>query len=145
MNIMGIPLDQFNATHPQADASTSQMANCTLSSGDSMFRPAKYVSHKNSSIADHISVVTTPLVNKFPNATTEALMAHDDLRYNDIHIGNKGACLKYNLFGICKDKVCSYCHARAKPSADIIKMVTDKLKKAIQSFIYRPNSGIATC
>jgi hypothetical protein len=62
-------------------------------------------------------------------------MAHGDLRYDDIRIGNKGACLNYNLFGVCKDKACSYRHARAKPSADRIKTVADKLKPAVQSFM----------
>jgi hypothetical protein len=135
MDIMGVPSEQFKATHPRGDASTNQTADSTLSSGDSLFRPAEYVSHKNSSIADDISAITTPLVEKFPHATTEALMAHGDLRYNDICIGNKGACLNYNLFGVCNDKACSYCHARAKPTADIIKAVADKLKPPIQSFM----------
>jgi hypothetical protein len=108
MDIMGVPLEQFGATHPGGDASTNQTADITLSSGDRLFRPAKYVSHKNSSIADNISAITTPLVEKFSHATTEALMAHGDLRYDDIRIGNKGACLNYNLCGVCNDKACSY-------------------------------------
>jgi hypothetical protein len=135
MDIMGVPLEQFKALHPRGDASTNRTADSTLSSGDSMFRPAEYVSHKNSSIADDISAITTPLVDKFPNATTEALMAHGDLRYDDIRIGNKGACLNYNLFGVCNDKACSYRHARAQPTADRIKVVAGKLKPAIQSFM----------
>jgi hypothetical protein len=106
-----------------------------LSSGDSLFRPTKYVSHKNSSIADDISAITTPLVETFPHATTEALMTHGDLQYDDIRIGNKGACLNYNLFGVCKDKACSYRHAKAKPTTERIKAVAAKLKPAIQSFM----------
>jgi hypothetical protein len=35
-------------------------------------------------------------------------MAHGDLRYDGIRIGNKGACLNYNLLGICKDQTCPY-------------------------------------
>jgi hypothetical protein len=135
MDIMGVPLEQIKARHPQAEASTNQTANSMLSSGDSIFRPAKYVSHKNSSITDEISVVTTRLVKKFLNVTTEALMAHVDLQYNDIRIQNKGTCLNYNHFGICKDKACSYRHARAKPTADRIKAVADKPKPTIQSFM----------
>jgi hypothetical protein len=136
MDIMGVPLEQSGATHPRGDASTNRTADSTLSSGDSLFRPAEYISHKNSSISDDISAITTPLVEKFPYATTEALMAHGDLRYDDIRIGNKGACLNYNLFGVCKDKTCSYCHtAKAKPTAERIKAVADKLKPAIQSFM----------
>jgi hypothetical protein len=135
MDIMGVPLEQFGATHPRGDASTNRTADSTLSSGDSLFRPAEYVSHKNSSISDDISAITTPLAGKFPHATTEAMMAHGDLRYDAIRIGNKGACLNYNLFGVCKNKTCSYRHSKAKPTAERIKAVADKLKPAIQSFM----------
>jgi hypothetical protein len=136
MDIMGVPLEQFGATNPRGDASTNRTADSTLLSGNSLFRPAEYVSHKNSSISDDISAITTPLVEKFPHATTEALMAHGDLQYDDIRIGNKDTCLNYNLFGVCKDKTCSYCHAKAKPTAERIKAVADKLKPAIlQSFM----------
>jgi hypothetical protein len=93
MDIMGVPLEQFGATQPRGDASTNRTADSTLSSGDSLFRPAEYVSHKNSSISDDISAITTPLVERFPHATTEALITHGNLRYDDIRIGNKGACL----------------------------------------------------
>ena len=62
------------------------------------FAPAEYVSHKNTSIADDIRAITMPLIEKFPNATMKALMAHGDLRYDDIRIGNKGACPNYNLY-----------------------------------------------
>ena len=68
------------------------------------FAPAEYVSHKNTSIADDISAITMPLVEKFPNATMEARMAHGNLQYNDICIGSKGAGLNYNLVGACIDK-----------------------------------------
>ena len=77
------------------------MADSTLSShSDSLFRPADWVTPKNPNVADDISAITMPLLSKFPHATTKALMAHGDLRYDDIRIGNKGACLNYNLLGI---------------------------------------------
>ena len=76
-----------------------------------------------------------PLLQKFPKATAEALMAHGDLRYDDIRIGNKGPCLNYNLLGICKDRTCLYRHSIAQPTPERIKLVTDKLKPAVQQFM----------
>ncbi len=76
-----------------------------------------------------------PMLQKFPNATAEVLMAHGDLRYEDIRIGNKGACLNYNLLAICKDRTCSYRHSKAQPTPKRIKAVTDKLKPAVQQFM----------
>ena len=134
MDIMGVPLKQFGATHPRGGG-TASTASSTLSTTDSLFKPVDWVSPKNASVSDDISAVTMPLLDKFPNATTEALMAHGDLRYDDIRVGNKGACLNYNLFGACKDRTCAYRHTKAKPTADRIKFVTEKLKPAIQSFI----------
>jgi predicted exporter len=49
--------------------------------------------------------------------------------------GNKGACLNYNLLGVCKDRTCSYRHSRAQPTAKRIKAMTDKLKPAVQQFM----------
>jgi hypothetical protein len=84
MDIMGVPLKQFQATHPQGEASSSRTTDSTLLNGDNLFCPAKYVSHKNSTIVDDISAVTTPLVKKNPDATMEVLMAHGNLGYDDI-------------------------------------------------------------
>jgi hypothetical protein len=135
MDIMGVLLEQFGATSQRGGVSTARTANSTLSSTDSLFCPADWVSPKNASVSDDISAITMPLMDKFPNATTEALMAHGDLRYDDIQVGNKGACLNYSLFGGCKDQNCAYRHTKAKPTADRIKFVTEKLKPAIQSFM----------
>jgi hypothetical protein len=76
-----------------------------------------------------------PMLQKFPNATAEVLMAHGDLRYEDIRIGNKGACLNYNLLAICKDRTCSYRHSKAQSTPERIKAVTYKLKFAVQQFM----------
>ena len=76
-----------------------------------------------------------PMLQKFPNATTEALMAHGDLRYDDIRIGNKGACLNYNLLGVCKDRSCSYRHSRAQPTPERVKTVVEKLTPAVKQFM----------
>jgi hypothetical protein len=136
LDIMGVPMDQFGAGHPRGEGSTQVTADSTtISSNSSIFRPAEWVSPKNPGVADDISAVTEPLMAKFPHATAEALMAHGDLRYDDIRIGNKGACLNYNLFGECKDQSCSYRHARARPTPERVKTVTEKLKPAVQSYI----------
>jgi hypothetical protein len=90
---------------------------------------------KNPGVADNISTITMPMLQKFPNATAEALMAHGDLQYDDICIGNKGACLNYNLLGICKDRTCSYRHSKAQPTLERIKTVTEKLKPFVRQFM----------
>jgi hypothetical protein len=136
MEIMGVPLDQFGAQHPRGGSNgTASTDDSTLSSKENLFRPADWVTPKNPGVADDISAVTMPMLQKFPNATAEALMAHGDLRYDDIRIGNKGACLNYNLLGICKDRTCLYRHSRAQPTPERIKAVTDKLKPAVQQFM----------
>jgi hypothetical protein len=100
-----------------------------------MFRPAEWVMPKNANISDDISVLTGPMMLKFPNAMADALMAHADLRYDDIRVGNKGACLNYNLLGQCPDKACTYRHAKAKPTEERSKSVAAKLRPAIASFM----------
>jgi hypothetical protein len=74
-------------------------------------------------------------MEKFPKATAEALMSHSSLRYEDIRVGNKGACLNFNLLGICNDPNCSFRHTQAKPTDDRIKAVRNKLEPAIQAYI----------
>jgi hypothetical protein len=134
LDIMGVPLEQFGGQHPLGG--TVGTADSTLSShSDSLFRPADWVTPKNPNVADDISAITMPLLSKFPHATTEALMAHGDLRYDDIRIGNKGACLNYNLLGVCKDRSCSYRHSKGQPTPERIKLVAEKLKPAVESFI----------
>jgi hypothetical protein len=136
MDIIGVPMAQFGAAHPRGEASTQGTANSTVSSGERLFCPAKWATQKNTSGSDDISAVTMPLIDKFPNATTtKALMAHSNLRYDEIRVGNKGVCLNYNLFGVCRDKSCSYRHTKAKPTQERINAVANKLKPAIQSFM----------
>jgi hypothetical protein len=43
-------------------------------------------------------------------------------------MGNKGACLNFNLLGVCSDPKCLYRHARAKPN---------KLKLFLTSYVGR--------
>jgi hypothetical protein len=135
LDIMGVPMTQFGAAHPIGGGSTSETADSTISSAETLFRPAQWIMPKNANVADDISAVTMPLLEKFPNATAQELMAHGELRYDDIRVGNKGACLNYNLFGVCKDKACSYRHSKAKPTQERAKSVASKLQPAIQSFM----------
>jgi hypothetical protein len=135
MDIMGVPLSQFGAVHPRSTDTTVPESSRGSSRDDAMFKPADWVAPKNPSVSDDISVLTMPLMQKFPKATADALMAHADLRYDDIRIGNKGACLNFNLLGACADKNCTYRHSQAKPTAERARSVADRLKPAIESFI----------
>jgi hypothetical protein len=116
------------------------MLSMSSGSGD-LFKPADFVSPKNASVPDDIIAITMPLMEKFPRVTANALMSHGSLNFEDIHVGNKGACLNYNLLGICTDVKCSYRHARAKPTTERIKQVIDALRSAIQGYM---ESGGAT-
>jgi hypothetical protein len=132
-DIMGVPVGQFGL-----DRQTQQ--GCAISSAGStgsqdMFRPADFVPHRNKEVPDNISLLTTPLMEKFPKATAEALMSHANLKYDDIRVGNKGACLNFNLLGVCSDPGCSYRHTQARPTEERIKLVRTKLQPAIQAYI----------
>ena len=105
-----------------------------MSSKD-LFRPADYVPHRNAEVPDDISLLTSPLMDKFPKTTAEALMSHSSLRYEDIRAGNKGAYLNFNLLGICNDPSCSFRHTHENPTDDRIKAVRSKLEPAIQAYI----------
>jgi hypothetical protein len=100
-----------------------------------LFKPADFVLQKNTSVPDDISAITMPLMQKHPQITANALMAHGALTFEDIRVGNKGACLNYNLLGICSDPKCSYRHARAKPTPERIKAVVDVLRPGVQSYL----------
>jgi hypothetical protein len=98
MDIMGVPFFQFGAVHPRStDTTVPDSRSRSSSQDDAMFKPADWVAPTNPSVSDDISVLTMPLMQKFPKATADVLMAHADLRYDDIWVGNKGACLNYNL------------------------------------------------
>jgi hypothetical protein len=132
MDILGVPLAQFKAH----EGSTAATELSSLSSGPGeLFKPADFVSSKNTSVPDNISAITMPLMEKFPNVTANSLMSHGQLSFDDIRVGNKGACLNYNLLGICADPKCSYRHSRAKPTAERIKAVVSTLGPAVQAYI----------
>ena len=60
---------------------------------------------------------------KLIKATTESLMSHSNLRYENIKVGNKVLCLNFNLLGLCSDPHCSYRHTKANPTNKSIKAV----------------------
>ena len=86
-----------------------------------IFEPTDYVPHRNTEVPYDISFLTDLLMEIFPKATEESLMSHANLRYADIRVGNKGACLNFNLLGICSDPNCSYRHTKANASSKRIK------------------------
>jgi hypothetical protein len=139
-DIMGVPISQFGLER------LSQRGNPVSSTGGSsrgqdMFRPADYVLHQNNEVPDDISLLTNPLMTQFPKVTTDALMTHSSLKYEDIRVGNKGACLNFNLLGICSDSNCTYRHTQARPTEDRIKAVRDKLEPTIQAYISEGGSA----
>jgi hypothetical protein len=138
MDILGVPLAQFRAH----ESSTVETESSLSSNPGEMFKPAEFVSATNSNVPDDISAITMPLREKFPNVTTTALMSHGQLSFDDIWVGNKGACLNYNLLGICSDPKCSYRHARAKPTAERIKAVVSTLGPAVQAYL--ATGGVAS-
>lgn len=62
-------------------------------------------------------------MTKFPKVTTNILMTHSSLKYEDIQVANKGACLSFNLLGICGDSNCTYWHTQVRPTKNRIKAV----------------------
>jgi hypothetical protein len=140
VDIMGVPMAQFGI----GPRSTNTTVGSSRSGNEEpeMFRPADWVVPKNDSIADDISAITSPLLEKFPHATMHEIMSHGSLKYDDVRVGNKGACLNYNMLGVCNDKACTYRHSKANPTEERIKAVATKLGPAIQGFISdggRPN------
>jgi hypothetical protein len=133
-DIMGVLVDQFGLQRQSQRGKPVSSANIS-STGQDMFRPADYVPYQNKELSDNISVLTNPLMTKFLKVMTGALMTHSSLKYEDIRVGNKGACLNFNLLGICSNEKCTYWHTHARPSEDRIKAVKNKLEPAIQAFV----------
>jgi hypothetical protein len=134
MDIIGVPVQQFGADE-RSTAPTSGLSSLSGSRSDDIFKPADFVVPKNSKVPDDISAVTMPLMDKFPKVTASALMNHGQLKYDDIRVGNNGACLNYNLLGVCHDPKCSYRHSQARPTAERTKLVAEALRPAVQSYL----------
>jgi hypothetical protein len=133
-DIMGVLISQFGLEH-LSQRGKPLSSTGSSSRGQDMFRSADYVPHQNNEVPDDISLLTNPLITKLPKVTTDALLTHFSLKYEDIQVGNKGACLNFNLLGICSDSNCTYRHNQARPTEDRIKAVRDKLEPAIPAYI----------
>ena len=107
MDILGVPVAQFGANGSGPGTAATSLSSMSSGPGK-LFKPAEFVAPKNASVPDDISAITMPLMDKFPKVTANALMLHGSLNFEDIRIGNKGACLNYNLLGACTDAKCSY-------------------------------------
>jgi hypothetical protein len=134
VDIMGVPLSQFGVGN-RSLASTADSTRSGDNDAEGMFRPADWVVPQNASIPDDVSAITLPLLDTFPKATMNDIMSHGSLKYEDIRVGNKGACLNFNLLGVCNNKSCTYQHSKANPTDERVKAVTKKLGPAIQGFI----------
>ena len=104
-------------------------------SREELFKLEDFVPHRNTYIYDDSSGIADQLMKEFPKTTEKPLMNHVNLRYDKIKEGNKGACLDYNLIGICNDANCSYQHTKTNPTAERINAVKAKLYTAIASHV----------
>jgi hypothetical protein len=137
-DLLGVPLNQFLvASNPPSSGRGGGGGSGTgeNSRSDKMFREAPHVPQVNKDIPDEISTLTMPLLERFPKATMASLMAHSDLKYDDIRVGNKGACLNLNLLGICSDSGCQYRHSKSNPTAERVTAVSEKLAPAIAKYM----------
>ena len=62
--------------------------------------PADFLPYRNTDIREDISGISDPLMTEFSKTTVEAFMNHANFQYDEIRVGNKGACLNYTLLGI---------------------------------------------
>jgi hypothetical protein len=144
MDILGIPIAQFGA---EGSTTTIATKSSSMDGGGDLFKPANFVAAENTSVPNNISAITMSLVQKYPKIRANALMSHSLLTYEDGRIGNKGACLNYNLLGLCSDPKCNYRHARAKPTPDGIKPSSTsyvrRCKATLQAEVKQTKSGSA--
>ena len=133
-DIMGVPLEQFGERAYPATVSQGSSGGSS-GGGSGLFRPAEYIAAENLEIPDDISVITGPLMDKYPTATADQIMSHGALKYEDLRVGQRGACLNQNLLGRCNNPKCTYIHGVAKPTAQRTKEVATKLGPAVQSFM----------
>jgi hypothetical protein len=139
-DLLGVPLNQFLIASLPApgggfgNGGEGGGSRGERPRGDSMFRPASHIP-QTQNIPDEISTITSPLLVKYPKVNMSEVMAFSDLKYEDIRVGNKGACLNLNLLGVCHDSGCQYRHTQGKPTAGRIAAVSQKLGPAIDKFM----------
>jgi hypothetical protein len=62
-------------------------------------------------------------------------MSFGALKYEDLRVGQRGACLNQNLLGKCTNQKCSYIHGPTRPTAQRAKEVAAKLGPAVASLM----------
>jgi hypothetical protein len=62
-------------------------------------------------------------------------MSSGALKYDDLRVGQRGACLNQNLLGRCSNPKCTYIHGVARPTAERAKEVAAKLGPAVTSLM----------
>jgi hypothetical protein len=141
-DILGVPLEQFGERVPSYPSTVTRESGGG-NSGGSIFRPAEYIAAENTHIPDDISTITGPLLEKYPAATAEQIMSHGALKYDDLRVGQRGACLNQNLLGRCSNPKCTYIHDAAMPTTQRAKEVAAKLRPAVASFMTAKAAGRA--
>jgi hypothetical protein len=132
-DILGVPLEQFRerSSYP---ANITRDLGGSKSNGD-MFRLADFIASKNMDIPDNISTLTGSLLHKYPSVTAKQIMSSGTLKYDNLRVGQRGACLNQNLLGRCSNPKCMYIHASTKPMVQRAKEVAAKLGPAINGFM----------
>jgi hypothetical protein len=133
-DILGVPLEQFGERTSYPSTVTQDSGGGRKSNTD-MFRPANFIAAENLHIPDDISTVTGPLLDKHPSVTAEQIMSFGALKYDNLRVGQRGACLNQNLLGRCDSPACTYIHKAAKPTAQRAKEVAAKLGPVIAGFM----------
>jgi hypothetical protein len=131
-DLLGVPLGQFLVASQPAGSSNNTSGG---SRSQDMFKEAPEVHQYSHDVPDEISTITMPLLERFPKATMASIMGHADLKYDDIRVGNKGACLNLNLLGSCSDASCQYRHSKSNPTPDRVKAIAKKLGPAVEKYL----------
>jgi hypothetical protein len=82
-------------------------------------------------IPDDISSIKGPVLDKHSSATAKQIMSFGALKYDDLWVSQRGACLNQNLLGKCNNLKCTYIHGVALPTAQSAKEVAAKLGPAV--------------
>ena len=134
-DILGVPLEQFGERTSNPSTITQDSLGSGRRGNGEIFRPAEFIAGENLHIPDDISTITGPLLDKHPSVTAEQIMSFGALKYDDLRVGQRGACLNQNLLGRCDNPACTYIHEVAKPATQRAKEVAAKLAPAIASFM----------
>ena len=85
-HIVGVPVAQLGGYRQPHIRAT--VRNDTSQDGTNISIPANYIPYFNTEVPDDISMLTNPLMAKFPKAETQSLISHSNLKYEDIRVVN---------------------------------------------------------